>query len=85
MLVEPLGPDMASAPRLFAWQKRDEEVRRSARMEIANLERRRQLASRSINFCTDAALLVSIVIATLFLEESFRTDLKWLGGCSSWE
>ncbi len=34
----------------------------------------------SINFCTSAALLVCIVIVTLFFEEFFRADLKWLAG-----
>jgi len=38
------------------------------------------LASWSINFCTGAALLLCIVIITLFIEEFFGTDLKWLGG-----
>jgi hypothetical protein len=51
-----------------------------AHAEIRNLERRRNLASWSINFCTGAALLVCIVIATLFFEEFFGTDLKWLAG-----
>ncbi len=51
-----------------------------AHAEIRNLERRRHLASWSINFCTSAALLVCIVIATLFFEEFFGTDLKWLAG-----
>jgi len=38
------------------------------------------LASWAINFCTSAALLVCIVIATLFFEAFFGRDLKWLAG-----
>ena len=62
------------------WAALDEKVVARARVEVANLERRRHLASWSINFCTGAALLVCIVIVTLFFEEFFGTDLKWLAG-----
>jgi len=62
------------------WAALDEKTLPRARVEIANLERRRHLASWSINFCTGAALLVCIVIVTLFFEEFFGTDLKWLAG-----
>jgi len=62
------------------WPAIDEKALPKARMEIADLERRRHFASWSINFCTSAALLVCIVIVTLFIEEFFRTDLKWLAG-----
>ena len=62
------------------WAALDEKALPGARMEIADLERRRHFASWSINLCTSAALLVCIVIATLFFEEFFRTDLKWLAG-----
>ncbi len=62
------------------WAELDEHARAAARVEIGNLERRRHLASWSINFCTSAALLVCIVIVTLFFEEFFRADLKWLAG-----
>jgi len=62
------------------WAALDEKALPAARMEIADLERRRHFASWSINFCTSAALLVCIVIVTLFIEEFFRTDLKWLAG-----
>jgi hypothetical protein len=50
------------------------------RLELASLERRRHLASWSINCCTGAALLVCTVIVALFLEEFLGTDLKWLAG-----
>jgi hypothetical protein len=49
-------------------------------LELVTLERRRHLASWSINFSTGAALLVCIVIVALFFEEFFATDLKWLAG-----
>jgi hypothetical protein len=62
------------------WPALNEKALPKARVEIANLERRRHLASWSINFCTSAALLVCIVIATLFFEEFFKTDLKWFAG-----
>jgi hypothetical protein len=62
------------------WQTMDEQARSNAREEIADLEQRRHLASWSINFCTSAALLVCLVIVTLFVEEFFSTNLKWLAG-----
>lgn len=51
-----------------------------ARLELVVLERRRHLASWSINCCTGAALLVCTVIVTLFLEEFLGSNLKWLAG-----
>lgn len=51
-----------------------------ARRELASLERRRHLASWAINFCTGAALLISTVIVTLFIEELMALPLKWLAG-----
>jgi hypothetical protein len=62
------------------WERMDEGARTAARGELADLERRRHLASWAINFCTSAALLVCIVIATLFFEAFFSTELKWLAG-----
>ena len=62
------------------WAALDEKAVARVQVEIANLERRRHLASWSINLCTGAALLVCIVIVTLFFEEFFGTDLKWLAG-----
>ena len=58
----------------------DEKMQATARVELGFLERRAHLASWSINFSTCAALLVCIVIATLFIEEFFATDLKWVAG-----
>ena len=62
------------------WPTLSEKALAAAQREIATLERRRHLASWSINLCTGAALLLCIVIVTLFFEEFFGTDLKWLGG-----
>jgi hypothetical protein len=62
------------------WPLLDAGARAAARLEIRNLERRRRVCSWSINFCTAAALLVCLVIVTLFMEEFFATNLKWLAG-----
>jgi hypothetical protein len=62
------------------WREMDEAQRRAARLEIADLERRRRLASWSINFCASAALLVCVVIVTLFMEEFFTVNMRWLAG-----
>lgn len=63
-----------------AWSGMDEGAREAARRELAALERRRHLASWAINFSTFAALIVCIVIATLFIDAFLSTDLKWLAG-----
>src|SRR5260370_36667129 len=54
------------------WEQMDEPARAAARVELADLERRRHLASWAINFCSSAALLVCIVIAALFIEAFFQ-------------
>ena len=46
----------------LTWHDMYDSLRASAREEIGDLERRRHLASWSINFCTSAALLVCLVI-----------------------
>ena len=63
-----------------SWAGLPETALPRARVEVANLERRRHLASWSINFCTGAALLVCTVIVTLFFEEFFGADLRWFAG-----
>lgn len=62
------------------WKEMDKGERSEARLEIGDLERRRRLASWSINFCASAALFVCLVIVTLFVEEFFSVNLKWLAG-----
>ena len=63
-----------------AWKSFDEKARAQALVELAYLERRRKLASWAINSCTAAALLVCLVIAVLFFDEFFSTNLRWAEG-----
>jgi DNA-binding transcriptional ArsR family regulator len=63
-----------------SWRTFDEHARTLARAELVYLERRRKLASWSINYCTAAALLVCLVIALLFLDEFFAANLRWVEG-----
>jgi small-conductance mechanosensitive channel len=63
-----------------SWPALDEHARDLARIELVALERRRHFASWSINLCTVAALLTCLVIVTLFVEEFFGPNLKWLAG-----
>jgi hypothetical protein len=62
------------------WPRMDADARAAARLEIHILERRRRVCSWSINYCTIAALLVCLVIVTLFMEEFFAANLRWLAG-----
>lgn len=62
------------------WSGLDADARAAAQREIRTLERRRRVCSWSINFCTTAALLVCVVIVTLFMEEFFAANLKWVAG-----
>jgi len=62
------------------WESLDDDARKSAREDLGYLEQRRHLAAWAINFCTSAALLVCIVIATLFADAFFTVDLKWFAG-----
>lgn len=48
--------------------------------ELQCLEKRRQFTSIAITACTIAALLVCMVIATLFMEAMLNAPLKWLIG-----
>jgi hypothetical protein len=63
-----------------AWPHISPLARADGRTELAMLERRRHLASWSINQCTVAALLICLVIVTLFVEEFFGANLKWVAG-----
>lgn len=49
-------------------------------LEVSNLERRRYFASVAITACTIAALLVCMVIASLFVEVMLSVPLNWLIG-----
>ena len=63
-----------------SWAHFDERMRAAVRGELDLLERRRVLASWSINSCTAAALLVCLVIMVLFIEEMASTNLRWVAG-----
>ena len=48
--------------------------------ELNMLERRRHITSLAITMCTIAALMVCMVIASLFLEVMFAVPLNWIIG-----
>jgi hypothetical protein len=52
----------------------------SVTVELQSLERRRLLTSVAITACTIAALLLCMVIATLFIEAMLNAPLSWLIG-----
>ena len=62
------------------WSQLNDKARTAACAEIGDLERRRRVCSWSINFCTTAALLICLVIVTLFIDAFFAADLKWVAG-----
>lgn len=62
------------------WPTMDAKARAGVRTEIGFLEHRRHICSWSINSCTAAALLVCLVIITLFVDEFAAINLKWLAG-----
>ncbi len=62
------------------WGTLDARGREAARTEIGYLEIRRRVCSWSINFCTTAALLICLVIVSLFAEEFLAVDVRWLAG-----
>lgn len=62
------------------WARLDTATRHTVQIELMNLERRRQLASWAINAGTFAALLVCLVVATLFVEALLDLPLRWLAG-----
>ncbi len=63
-----------------SWKEQDDVGRAVARKELAMLAKRARLASWSINACAAAALLVCLVIATLFIDAFFGTRLRWFVG-----
>ncbi len=60
------------------WTGFDDERRARYGLELQHLERRRRLASQAINACTAAALLICLVVATLFIEGLFGLQLRGL-------
>ncbi len=60
----------------------DEESRRLAAAELVILDRRMVLANLSITACTAAALLVCVLVATLFIADladfAFARPIAWL-------
>ena len=62
------------------WGQLDHAARHAVQPELSNLERRRQLASQAINAITFAALLVCLVVATLFIEALLGLPMKWPAG-----
>jgi Protein of unknown function (DUF2721) len=62
------------------WAEMNAAARAVVQLELGGLEARRRACSWAINFCTGAALLICLVIVTLFVEEFLVTPLKWLSG-----
>jgi hypothetical protein len=62
------------------WPEMGDDGREPARKELRILERRAHCASWAINLCTFAALLVCALVAALFIDAFFGTNLKWLVG-----
>lgn len=62
------------------WGRLDAAAREAATAELHGLEQRRRLASRALNACTFAALLVCVVVATLFVEALLGLPLKGVAG-----
>lgn len=69
------GRALTEKPELIATYKEDE-----IHNELQMLERRRHVTSHAITMFTVAALLVCLVIVTLFLEAMLILRLKWLIG-----
>jgi len=66
--------------RVLSEQRRSELSSDQDPLELHNLERRRHFASVAITACTIAALLLCLVIATLFFEVMLNAPLGWLIG-----
>ena len=69
------GRSMKEKPEVIA--SYDEAAVKS---ELNMLERRRHITSLAITMCTVAALMVCLVIMSLFLEVMFSIPLNWLIG-----
>ena len=62
------------------WYQADNEERAIVQLELSLLEQRARLSSWAINFCAIAALLVCLVIVTLFVDAFLSRNLAWLIG-----
>jgi len=60
------------------WLQLDSQARQLAQVEVENLERRRNFASVALYACTLAALLICVVIATLFVEVLLGSHIRGL-------
>lgn len=63
-----------------SWEQLDEEARSAGRAELKFLEKRRKLANGAIAAGTMAALMVCLVVATLFLEALLEVRLRGAAG-----
>ena len=63
-----------------SWKTMDEAERAAGQYELIVLERRARFAGWAINFCASAALLICLVIASLFVDAFFGTNMKWVAG-----
>lgn len=62
------------------WAQMSASGRDVARGELQNLERRRKVCSWAINYCTLAALLVCLVIVSLFMDGFLDANVRWVPG-----
>lgn len=62
------------------WPDLDHTQILDAEAEFISLSRRAKLASLAINFCAFAALMVCLLIATLFIDAFTGTNLRWFVG-----
>jgi Protein of unknown function (DUF2721) len=62
------------------WQNLDQTQAIDAGAELISLAKRAKLASIAINFCAFAALMVCLLIATLFIDAFIGKNLRWFVG-----
>ena len=62
------------------WHDLDAIQAVDAEAELTSLSKRAKLASFAINFCAFAALMVCLLIATLFLDAFIGNNLRWFVG-----
>jgi Protein of unknown function (DUF2721) len=66
--------------RTLAENRSRENLSEQDSLELHSLEKRRRFVSIAITACTIAALLLCMVIVTLFVEVMFVAPLQWLIG-----